>query len=402
MGREDLARILGIRVEAKHDKYLGMPVVVGRSKREVFLNLKDKVWARLQSWKYKNLSQAGKAILIKSVIQSMPTFVMSCFLIPNSICHEIEECSFTWRSILTACAAILLCYRWQIGDGKTVRVWSDRWIPRPSSFQVTTAPNLLPLDATINTLFGEEGEAWNESLVRELFRPDDVKLILNIPLLSGRPDTLRCHYEKHGRFSVHRAYQLLFQKGGSMVSSSSDSPSWNFSWRAEVRLFAWKLCGDALPSATRLARGGFSTEMGCVWCGENGEDLLHVLLRCHYSRLVWALSDLPSRVLACEHSSPDLWLRDHHRQLEQVGFCRALLICWFLWWARNKFILENISLPADELLDGVLGYEACLQKRFLGAEGREASRQARHRRGFSSGTPLERLLVRHAIGFLDL
>ncbi|KAL0404652.1 UNVERIFIED_CONTAM: putative mitochondrial protein [Sesamum radiatum] len=88
--REGLARILGVRMEAKHDKYLGMPAVVGRSKRDLFFNVKDRVWARLQRWKCKSLSQAGKLILIKSVIQTMPTYVMSCLLVPNSICQEIE------------------------------------------------------------------------------------------------------------------------------------------------------------------------------------------------------------------------------------------------------------------------------------------------------------------------
>ncbi|KAL0367583.1 UNVERIFIED_CONTAM: hypothetical protein Sradi_3648400 [Sesamum radiatum] len=68
-GREALAEILGAHVEAKHDMYLGMPTVVGQSKREVFLNLKNRVWVRLQSWKCKNLSQEGKAVLIKSVIR---------------------------------------------------------------------------------------------------------------------------------------------------------------------------------------------------------------------------------------------------------------------------------------------------------------------------------------------
>ncbi|KAL0362050.1 UNVERIFIED_CONTAM: hypothetical protein Scaly_1160200 [Sesamum calycinum] len=90
VGREDLAAILRNQVEAKHDKYLGMPAVVSRSKREIFLHLKDRVWSRLQSWKCKNLSQAGKAILLKTVIQSTRTFVMSCFLVPSSICHEIK------------------------------------------------------------------------------------------------------------------------------------------------------------------------------------------------------------------------------------------------------------------------------------------------------------------------
>ncbi|KAL2247349.1 UNVERIFIED_CONTAM: hypothetical protein Sindi_2587200, partial [Sesamum indicum] len=42
IGREALTGILGVFVEVKHNRYLGMPTVISRSKREVFLNLKDR------------------------------------------------------------------------------------------------------------------------------------------------------------------------------------------------------------------------------------------------------------------------------------------------------------------------------------------------------------------------
>ncbi|KAL0361578.1 UNVERIFIED_CONTAM: hypothetical protein Sradi_3842300 [Sesamum radiatum] len=99
-GWEDIAGMLGVRVKTRHDKYLDMPVVVGQSKREVLLHLKYRVWTRLQSWKCKNLSQAGKAVLLKSIIHTMPTYLMSCFLFPVSICHEIEGLmvDFFWHN----------------------------------------------------------------------------------------------------------------------------------------------------------------------------------------------------------------------------------------------------------------------------------------------------------------
>ncbi|KAL0456855.1 UNVERIFIED_CONTAM: hypothetical protein Slati_1024700 [Sesamum latifolium] len=127
--------------------------------------------------------------------------------------------------------------------------------------------------------------------------------ILGIPISCSRSDTLRWHYEEHGRYSVRSAYHLMFHTERSIGSSSSGPPNWNFIWRTEVppkvRLFAWKICRDALPTGVRLMRRGEQTGSGCIWCGEGNEDLLHVLLCCHYPRLVWALSAIPSSSLAC-------------------------------------------------------------------------------------------------------
>lgn len=37
------------------------------------------------------LSKSGKEILIKSVLQAIPTYVMSCFKLPNYLLHELES-----------------------------------------------------------------------------------------------------------------------------------------------------------------------------------------------------------------------------------------------------------------------------------------------------------------------
>lgn len=55
------------------DSYLGLPQNVAGNKREIFGYVKDKVWNRMQSWKGRIISRGGKEILIKSIIQAIPT-----------------------------------------------------------------------------------------------------------------------------------------------------------------------------------------------------------------------------------------------------------------------------------------------------------------------------------------
>ncbi|XP_071918969.1 uncharacterized protein [Coffea arabica] len=64
------AAILGLLGGMKHvdqSRHLGLPMVIGKSKRQVFNYIKVKVLEKLKGWKEKLLSQAGKEVLLKSV-----------------------------------------------------------------------------------------------------------------------------------------------------------------------------------------------------------------------------------------------------------------------------------------------------------------------------------------------
>ena len=44
----------------------------------------------LQGWKEKLLSQASREVLLKAIVQAIPTFAMSCFKLPVGLCNDIE------------------------------------------------------------------------------------------------------------------------------------------------------------------------------------------------------------------------------------------------------------------------------------------------------------------------
>ena len=48
-------------------KYLGLPPIIGRGKKQAFMEIKQKVAKKLHGWKGELLSQVGREILIKSV-----------------------------------------------------------------------------------------------------------------------------------------------------------------------------------------------------------------------------------------------------------------------------------------------------------------------------------------------
>nr|XP_027103245.1 uncharacterized protein LOC113724555 [Coffea arabica] len=107
MIRKEISEVLDNMREAQSGKYLGLPMTIGRAKNQVFGYLKNKIHSKLQDWKHKMLSQGGKEILIKSVIMTMPNYIMSCFKLPKCMCKEISAriARFWWGvgKVITKC-----------------------------------------------------------------------------------------------------------------------------------------------------------------------------------------------------------------------------------------------------------------------------------------------------------
>ena len=84
--------------DSRHTKYLGLPSIIGRSKKQIFAEIKEKVGKKLVGWKGKLLSMGGKEILIKAVAQAIPSYTMSCFPLPMSLCEYFKRDlrSFWW------------------------------------------------------------------------------------------------------------------------------------------------------------------------------------------------------------------------------------------------------------------------------------------------------------------
>ena len=86
----EILSFLGVPKIKEYEKYLGLPAVVGKNKKTSLNYIKERMWAKLQGWKEKLISQAGREILLKAMVQAIPIFAMSCFKLPVGLCKDIE------------------------------------------------------------------------------------------------------------------------------------------------------------------------------------------------------------------------------------------------------------------------------------------------------------------------
>lgn len=83
--------MLGARVMSECEKYPGLPIASGKSNVGTFKELQEKITKRVMGWKEKFISKADREILIKTVVQAIPTYSMSLFKLPKTICDNINS-----------------------------------------------------------------------------------------------------------------------------------------------------------------------------------------------------------------------------------------------------------------------------------------------------------------------
>ncbi|KAL0438585.1 UNVERIFIED_CONTAM: putative mitochondrial protein [Sesamum latifolium] len=117
--KDKIQHLWRVRMEDKHDLYLGLPSVVGKSRRTVFQSIRDRIWRCVSGWNERRLSQAGKEILIKAVAQAIPTYAMGCFRLPLSLLKEIQS--------------MISNFWWHNGESRKIHWVSWKWLCTPKA-----------------------------------------------------------------------------------------------------------------------------------------------------------------------------------------------------------------------------------------------------------------------------
>nr|KYP48093.1 Transposon TX1 uncharacterized [Cajanus cajan] len=331
------------------DKYLGLPSMIGRKKKALFNQIKDRIWKRIQSWKGKHLSKAGREVLIKSVAQSIPTYCMGVFLIPTYLGEEIQRMlksfwwgsnkkrnkgihwlnweklsmrkeyggmgfrhiygfnlamlgklghnpSYVWRSIHASQVVVKGGLRWCIGNGRSLKVWHDPWLRNPTNSYVATPIPEGHENLTVAELIDMNERKWNQDLLSTLFGTEDIRDICSIPLLNlHEHDTPSWKLSRKGSYSVKSAYYYVME---SLISNAHlhVPGNWKQLWSLKVpntmKIFLWRIARGCLPSRMNLQQRGIPCTSLCAHCSLNQENEWHIFFGCQTTKSYWMTSGL--------------------------------------------------------------------------------------------------------------
>lgn len=98
--RRNLVNILHIEEWGNPGKYLQVLADWGRSRTDALRWIKDRVLTRVEGWKEKLRNQAGKEVLIKAVLQAIPSYAMSIIRFPKTFCKKLcsHIANFWWNT----------------------------------------------------------------------------------------------------------------------------------------------------------------------------------------------------------------------------------------------------------------------------------------------------------------
>lgn len=178
--------------------------------------------------------------------------------------------SWAWTSLLAGRDAVRAGTVWAVGDGRTIRPFSDAWLSGGPIIRLGQQP-ITAHQATmlLENWIDPQSRSWNEAAVREAVSKVEAIQILQVPIpLNPRPDALRWPFERQGRVTARSAYHYIHQQRegevgraqGPQVGQQHQQNVWEAIWGSKllpkIKVFAWKLCSRALAIGDELAKRG--------------------------------------------------------------------------------------------------------------------------------------------------
>lgn len=269
------------------------------------------------------------------------------------------KASWMWGCIMQGVSLIHKFSCWEVGDGKSINIWTDIWIPGMEQNLTSYCGNKHNLLTLVSELLDSNTKKWNVTKVKSNFTSEIADKILGIRIfkkLNGtlKQDRLRWLLTNDGNFTIKSMYKKL--KNPSLASINTDiTVFWKSFWKLNVsqriKNFLWKCIHNALPVRKKLSEHMDDIDVKCVFCDHECESLKHLFFECSYAKSVALLPP----VVGINHSSNldysfaqmySNWLTGIYENSEIEILATK---CWLIWKERCLRIFQSKSTTSIQL-----------------------------------------------------
>ncbi|GAA0162497.1 hypothetical protein LIER_18578 [Lithospermum erythrorhizon] len=383
-----LGKILQIPVVEQHDKYLGLPSTIGRSKREMFNGIKSRIWEKFNGWGDNLLSQAGREVAIKSVLQAIPTYAMSILVEWKrggkedsqihwqkweKLCRRKEKGGMGFRDLRAFNLAMLAKKSWRLltePHSLVARIFQAKYYNSCSLFEAKLG--YQPSFAWRSILAGrkviEMGGRWridngkNVKIWGALWLPRPMSFLPPNQSEEITDDALvEKLIENSGeRWKADLIYTLFPLDDANTICSiplgstfNEDRFIWHYTKNGWFTVSSpYRLIMETCVEFKRvqLQHRGMKIDNKCPFCFKQGEDTAHAIFKCKNAKNTWVAAGFQDLILRFKQSRGDWWAQEILMNVTDSERKLIILLAWHIWTNRNSMVHDgNCDLP-DKLV----------------------------------------------------
>ncbi|KAI3467964.1 hypothetical protein Pfo_024627 [Paulownia fortunei] len=332
-------------------RYLGIPLTAEKLKTMHFALFVDKVASYINAWTRCSLSYAGRAELIRAVLQGVECFWISILSIPAAVIDRITR----------------LCRFFLWGSRNSLVAWKDTCLPKHEGglgFRDTKAWNSALLSRTLWNIHTKKDTLWS--------------WWVNNIYLNGS-SIWDCNPRKGDSPLIKKLIDIrnqLIEIGGSKETAIHNFNEWQHNgvyrhkkvWAKEIwrnsltpkhSFIVWLCAKSRILTKDRIKF--LETDGICTLCERDYETAQHLFFGCPFTREIW------NRIrgwlgidtsMSTIHSALK-WLKKEYRSNSwQNSAKKSAFACtvYQIWNTRNRKIFENEPALLDTIICKIKTY----------------------------------------------
>ncbi|XP_026398859.1 uncharacterized protein LOC113294695 [Papaver somniferum] len=200
--------------------------------------------------------------------------------------------TWSWNSINSELQFVQKFSCSYTGNGESIYIWKHMWI---SEIRGPPQPKIVCLInhnyTFVKQLINDDNATWNINLLKELFDPPIVELILHIFIHQNCDDKLVWLLEKNECFYVKSCYRKMYEE---IHIPQSVGPRlqkiytklWKVPILPRILQFIWKAISGLLPTRMALGQAVVGDNDLRALCDQHSESATHLIMECSFFRLI--------------------------------------------------------------------------------------------------------------------